>query len=89
MKTINTQAQEIVSAKYDLKELQDAVVPVVGLFEAEGDNARPLVDLVKEVPGRLKAYVHEMVQSCVRQVLGLLRVYFLDAELGKWRTGSR
>lgn len=53
----------------ELKELREAVTPVVALFATEGDNERPLLELVKEVPGRIKAYVKEMAKGCVRASL--------------------
>lgn len=46
--------QEVVATKDELKEILDAVVPVVSLVAAEGDNTRPLLDLVKEVPSRFE-----------------------------------
>ena len=49
-----------------MKELQEAVTPAVGLFAAEGDNMRPLVEIVKEVPDRLTSYMHDMARSYVQ-----------------------
>lgn len=89
MKTIQSQVQEISSSKNEavkeaeLKASQDAVTPIINLFTEEGDSTRAVADQVKEVLDRLKAYMREMAKTCIKQVLGLLRVFFPNVELGR------
>lgn len=88
MKTIKSQTKEVSIAKTiilqreeEIKSLHEAVAPVVHLFTEAEDSSRVLVEAVIEVHGRLKVYVKDIARTCIRQILGLVRVLFPAVDL--------
>jgi hypothetical protein len=64
-----------------LKELEEAVVPIARLLVSHpgGPKIAPLVDKLKEAPGRLATYVKHLVKSILNQVLEYIKSYFPKA----------
>lgn len=59
MQTIRTLNDQLEHQKQALKELTEAAEPVANLFDPQkpGVEVRPLVDRLKDTPGKLKASV--------------------------------
>lgn len=55
--------QEIITAKRELKEIHEVVMPIKELFIADKDNTRPLTNIVKEVLGCMKLYIRDMAKA--------------------------
>jgi hypothetical protein len=64
-----------------LKELEEAALPTAMLLEPHpgGPKIAPLVDRLKEAPGRLAAYVKHLAKSIPNQVLAYMKSYFPKA----------
>jgi hypothetical protein len=64
-----------------LKELEEATLPVVRLLVPHpgGPKIAPLVDRLKEAPGRLATYVKHLAKSSPNQVLAFMKSYFPKA----------
>jgi hypothetical protein len=64
-----------------LKELEEATLPIARLLVPHpgGPKIAPLVDRLKEAPGRLAAYVKHMSRSIPKQVLAFMKSYFPKA----------
>jgi septal ring factor EnvC (AmiA/AmiB activator) len=64
-----------------LKELEEAALPIVRLLVPHpgGPKIAPLVDRLKEAPGRLATYVKHMAKSIPNQVLAFMKSYFSKA----------
>jgi hypothetical protein len=64
-----------------LKELEEAALPIARLLVLHpgGPKIAPLVDRLKEAPGRLAAYVKHMSRSIPKQVLAFMKSYFPKA----------
>jgi hypothetical protein len=61
-----------------LKELEEAALPIARLLVPHpgGPKIAPLVDRLKEAPGRLATYVKHLVKSIPNQVLAYMKSYF-------------
>jgi hypothetical protein len=64
-----------------LKELEEAALPIARLLVPHpgGPKIAPLVDRLKEAPGRLATYVKHPTKSIPNQVLALMKSYFPKA----------
>jgi hypothetical protein len=64
-----------------LKELKEVVLPIVRLLvpHPSGPKIAPLVDRMKEAPGRLATYVKHLAKSIPNQVLAYMKSYFPKA----------
>jgi hypothetical protein len=64
-----------------LKELEEVVLPIARLLVAHpsGPKIAPLVDWLKEAPGRLATYVKHLAKSIPNQVLAYMKSYFPKA----------
>jgi hypothetical protein len=64
-----------------LKELEEAALPVARLLVPHpgGPKIAPLVDRLKEAPGRLATYVKHLAKSIPNQVLVFMKSYFPKA----------
>jgi hypothetical protein len=62
-----------------LKELEEAALPIARLLVPGGPKIAPLVDRLKEAPSRLAAYVKHLAKSIPNQVLAFMKSYFLKA----------
>jgi uncharacterized protein YhaN len=64
-----------------LKELEEAALPIARLLVPHpgGPNIAPLVDRLKEAPGRLATYVKHLAKSIPNQVLAYMKSYFSKA----------
>jgi hypothetical protein len=61
-----------------LKELEEAALPIARLLVPHpgGPKIAPLVDRLKEAPGRLATYVKHLAKSIPNQVLAYMESYF-------------
>jgi hypothetical protein len=64
-----------------LKELEEAALPIARLLVPHpgGPKIAPLVDQLKEAPGRLATYVKHLAKSIPNQVLAFMKSYFPKA----------
>jgi hypothetical protein len=64
-----------------LKELEEAMLPIARLLVPHpgGPKIAPLVDRLKEAPGRLATYVKHLAKSIANQVLAYMKSYFPKA----------
>jgi hypothetical protein len=64
-----------------LKELEEAALPIARLLVPHpgGPKIAPLVDRLKEAPGRLATYVKHLAKSIPNQVLAFMKSYFPKA----------
>jgi hypothetical protein len=64
-----------------LKELEEAAFPIARLLVPHpgGPKIAPLVDRLKEAPGRLATYVKHLAKSIPNQVLAFMKSYFPKA----------
>jgi hypothetical protein len=64
-----------------LKELEEAALPIARLLVPHpgGPKIVPLVDRLKEAPGRLATYVKHLVKSIPNQVLAFMKSYLPKA----------
>jgi hypothetical protein len=64
-----------------LKELEEATLPIARLLvpHPDGPKIAPLVDRLKEAPGRLATYVKHLAKSIPNQVLAFMKSYFPKA----------
>jgi hypothetical protein len=64
-----------------LKELEEAALPIARLLVPHpgGPKIAPLVDRLKEAPGRLATYVKHLAKSIPNQVLAYMKSYFPKA----------
>jgi hypothetical protein len=66
-----------------LKELEEAALPIVRLLVPHPGRPKiaPLVDRLKEAPGRLVRYVKHLAKSIPNQVLAYMKSYFPKASV--------
>jgi hypothetical protein len=66
-----------------LKELEEAALPIARLLVPHlgGPKIAPLVDRLKETPGRLATYVKHLAKSIPNQVLAYMKLYFPKASV--------
>jgi hypothetical protein len=64
-----------------LKKLEEAALPIARLLVPHPGEPKiaPLVDLLKESPGRLATYVKHLAKSIPNQVLAFMKSYFPKA----------
>jgi hypothetical protein len=64
-----------------LKELEEVALPIARLLVPHpgGPKIAPLVDQLKEAPGRLATYVKPLAKSIPNQVLAYMKSYFHKA----------
>jgi hypothetical protein len=64
-----------------LKELEDDALPIARLLVPHpgGPKIAPLVDQLREAPGRLATYVKHLARSIPNQVLAYMKSYFPKA----------
>jgi hypothetical protein len=64
-----------------LKKLEEAALPVARLLVPHpgGPKIAPLVDWLREAPGRLATYVKNLAKSIPNQVLAYMKSYFPKA----------
>jgi hypothetical protein len=64
-----------------LKELEEAALPITRLLVPNpgGPKIAPLVDPLKEAPGRLATYVKHLAKSIPNQILAYMKSYFSKA----------
>jgi hypothetical protein len=64
-----------------LKELEEVALPIARLLvpQPSGPKIGPLVDRLKEAPGRLATYVKHLAKSIMNQVLAYMKSYFPKA----------
>jgi hypothetical protein len=64
-----------------LKELEEATLPIARLMVPHpgGPKIAPLVDRLREAPGRLATYVKHLAKSIPNQVLVYMKSYFPKA----------
>jgi hypothetical protein len=64
-----------------LKKLEEAALPIVRLLVPHlgGPKIAPLVDRLKEAPGRLATYVKHLAKPIPNQVLAFMKSYFPKA----------
>jgi hypothetical protein len=64
-----------------LKELEEAALPIARLLVPHPCEPKiaPLVDRLKEAPGRLATYVKHLAKSIHNQVLAYMKSYFPKA----------
>jgi hypothetical protein len=67
-----------------LKELEEAALPIARLLVPHpgGPKIAPLVDRLKEAPGRLATYVKHLAKSIPNQVLVYMKSYIPKAPVG-------
>jgi hypothetical protein len=61
-----------------LKELEEAALPIARLLVPHPGGA-PLVDRLREAPGRLTTYIKHLAKSIPNQVLAYMKSYFPKA----------
>jgi hypothetical protein len=61
-----------------LKELEEAALPIASLLVPHpgGPKIKPLVDRLREAPGRLATYVKHLAKSIPNQILAYMKSYF-------------
>jgi hypothetical protein len=64
-----------------LKDLEEAALPIARLLVPHpgGPKIAPMVDRLKEAPGRLATYVKHLAKSIPNQVLAYMKSYFPKA----------
>jgi hypothetical protein len=64
-----------------LKELEEAALPIARLLVSHPGRPKidPLVDRLKEAPGRSATYVKHLAKSIPNQVLAFMKLYFPKA----------
>jgi hypothetical protein len=64
-----------------LTELEEAALPIARLLVPHpgGPKIAPLVDRLKEAPGRLATYIKHLAKSIPNQVLAFMKSYFPKA----------
>jgi hypothetical protein len=72
-----------------LKELEEAALPIARLLVPHPGRPKiaPLVDRLKETPGRLATYVKHLVKSIPNQVLAYMKSYFPKAPVDVFAGG--
>jgi hypothetical protein len=66
-----------------LKELEEATLPIARLLVPHpgGPKIAPLVDRLREAPGRLATYVKHLAKSIPNKVLTYMKSYFPKAPM--------
>jgi hypothetical protein len=80
-KSLQKLGEDYEKLRGQLKELEEAALPIARLLVPHpgGPKIAPLVDRLKEAPGRLVTYVKHLVKSIPNQVLAFMKSYFPKA----------
>jgi hypothetical protein len=80
-KSLQKLNEDCEALRAQLKDLEEAVLPIARLLVPHhgGPKIAPLVDRLKEAPGRLAAYVKHLAKSIPNQVLAFMKSYFPKA----------
>jgi len=66
--TAQTQTRRANSIWTELTQPCEAIKPVIALWAEDADAGCPIVDLVKDVPARVDAYMRNMAKSCIMRI---------------------
>jgi hypothetical protein len=80
-KSLQELGEDCEKLRGQLKELEEAALPIARLLVPHpgGPKIAPLVDRLKEAPGRLATYVKHLAKSIPNQVLAFMKSYFPKA----------
>jgi hypothetical protein len=80
-KSLQELGEDCEKLRGQLKELVEAALPIARLLVPQPGRPKiaPLVDRLKESPGRLATYVKHLVKSIPNQVLAFMKSYFPKA----------
>jgi hypothetical protein len=80
-KSLQKLNEECEKLRGQLKQLEEAAVPIARLLVPHpgGPKIAPLVDWLKEAPGRLASYVKHLAKSIPNPVLAYMKSYFPKA----------
>jgi hypothetical protein len=80
-KSLQKLGEDCEKLRGQLKELEEAALPIARLLVPHpgGPKIAPLVDRLKEAPGRLATYVKHLAKSIPNQVLAFMKSYFPKA----------
>jgi hypothetical protein len=80
-KSLQKLNEDCVKLRVQLKELEEAALPIARLLVPHpgGPKIAPLVNRLRESPGRLATYVKYLAKSIPNQVLAYMKSYFPKA----------
>jgi hypothetical protein len=80
-KSLQKLGEDCEKLRGQLKELEEVALPIARLSVPHpgGSKIAPLVDRLREAPGRLATYVKHLVKSIPNQVLAFMKSYFPKA----------
>jgi hypothetical protein len=80
-KSLQKLNEDFEALRAQLKDLEEAALPIARLLvpHPRGPKIAPLVDQLKEAPGRLAAYVKHLAKLIPNQVLAFMKFYFPKA----------
>jgi hypothetical protein len=80
-KSLQKLGEDCEKLRGQLKELEEAALPITRLLVPHpgGPKIAPLVDRLKEAPGRLATYVKHLAKSIPNQILAFMKSYFPKA----------
>jgi hypothetical protein len=80
-KSLQKLGEDCEKLRGQLKELEEAALPIARLLVPHPGRSKvaPLVDRLREAPGRLATYVKHLAKSIPNQVLVYMKSYFLEA----------
>jgi predicted NodU family carbamoyl transferase len=80
-KSLQKLNEECEKLRGQLKELEEAALPIARLLVPHpgGPKIAPLVDWLKEAPGRLATYVKHLMKSIPNQILAYMKSYLPKA----------
>lgn len=89
LKSLRAKMDEAELLKRELIELKQAIEPVAELFEARvaGEERRPLVERLRDHPGKVLEYAQRLARSIPNQVLSFLKSFYLTANLSVIKEG--
>jgi len=87
LKSLRAKMDEAELLKRELMELKEAAEPVASLFEpmVVGVEPQPLVERLKETPGKVLKYAQRLARSIPNQVLSFLKSFYPKADLSMVR----
>jgi hypothetical protein len=80
-KSLQKLSEDCEKLRGQLKELEEAALPIARLLVPHpgGPKIAPLVNRLKDAPGRLATYVKHLAKSIPNQVLAYMKSYFSKA----------
>jgi hypothetical protein len=80
-KSLQKLGEDCEKLRGQLKDLEEVALPIARLLVPHpgGPKIAPLVDRLKEAPGRLATYVKHLAKSIPNQVLAFMKSYFPKA----------